>query len=110
MQIAQDSATAPSSLEVGVAESATPARGAYADYKVIRRNGAVVGFEPSKISVAMTKAFLAVAPDEEVGGDLEAFDFLEVRMRARVEAVGEEPLDRVAAILARRQADRVQND
>ncbi|MCX8566510.1 MAG: ribonucleoside-diphosphate reductase class II [Glomeribacter sp. 1016415] len=31
-----------------------------ADYKVIRRNGAVVGFEPSKVEVAMTKAFLAV--------------------------------------------------
>jgi ribonucleoside-diphosphate reductase alpha chain len=30
------------------------------DYKVIRRNGAVVGFEPSKISIAVTKAFLAV--------------------------------------------------
>ena len=27
---------------------------------MIRRNGAVVGFEPAKISVAMTKAFLAV--------------------------------------------------
>ena len=32
----------------------------YAQYKVIRRNGAVVGFEPSKISIAMTKAFIAV--------------------------------------------------
>jgi len=32
----------------------------YADYKVIRRNGAVVGFEPSKIALAMTKAFIAV--------------------------------------------------
>jgi ribonucleoside-diphosphate reductase alpha chain len=32
----------------------------YADYKVIRRNGAVVSFEPAKIAVAMTKAFLAV--------------------------------------------------
>jgi ribonucleoside-diphosphate reductase alpha chain len=32
----------------------------YADYKVIRRNGAVVGFEPAKIAVAMTKAFIAV--------------------------------------------------
>ena len=31
-----------------------------ADYKIIRRNGAVVGFEPSKIAVAVTKAFLAV--------------------------------------------------
>ena len=32
----------------------------YAEYKIIRRNGAVVGFEPSKIAVAMTKAFLAI--------------------------------------------------
>ncbi|MFZ4553775.1 MAG: ribonucleoside-diphosphate reductase subunit alpha [Burkholderiales bacterium] len=32
----------------------------YNDYKVIRRNGAVVPFEPSKIAVAMTKAFIAV--------------------------------------------------
>ncbi|HWM43000.1 MAG TPA: ribonucleoside-diphosphate reductase subunit alpha [Burkholderiales bacterium] len=60
MQIAQDSAAAPSSLGIGISESGAQARGAYADYKVIRRNGAVVGFEPGKISVAMTKAFLAV--------------------------------------------------
>ena len=33
---------------------------AYSDYKVIRRNGAVVAFEPAKIQVALTKAFLAV--------------------------------------------------
>ena len=33
---------------------------AYQDYKIIRRNGAVVAFEPTKIAVAMTKAFLAV--------------------------------------------------
>ena len=32
----------------------------YADYKIIRRNGAVVGFEPGKIAIALTKAFLAV--------------------------------------------------
>ena len=31
-----------------------------AQYRVIRRNGGVVAFEPGKISVAMTKAFLAV--------------------------------------------------
>ena len=30
-------------------------------YRIIRRNGAVVPFEPSKITVAMTKAFLAVS-------------------------------------------------
>ncbi len=29
-------------------------------YKVIRRNGSVVSFEPGKVSIAMTKAFLAV--------------------------------------------------
>ena len=33
----------------------------YEDYKVIRRNGAVVGFEPAKIGVALTKAFIAVS-------------------------------------------------
>ncbi|MDH5285066.1 MAG: ribonucleoside-diphosphate reductase subunit alpha [Betaproteobacteria bacterium] len=32
----------------------------FAQYKVIRRNGSVVGFEPMKITIAMTKAFLAV--------------------------------------------------
>ena len=32
----------------------------YAQYKIIRRNGAVVGFEPPKIAIAMTKAFIAV--------------------------------------------------
>ena len=31
-----------------------------AQYKVIRRNGSGVGFQPSKISIAMAKAFLAV--------------------------------------------------
>ncbi|MFM8677706.1 MAG: hypothetical protein ACKOCR_10250 [Burkholderiaceae bacterium] len=35
-----------------------------ADIKVIRRNGAVVGFEPSKIQIAMTKAFLAVGGNQ----------------------------------------------
>ena len=31
-----------------------------AHYQIIRRNGAVVPFEPAKIAVAMMKAFLAV--------------------------------------------------
>ncbi|HXF79635.1 MAG TPA: ribonucleoside-diphosphate reductase subunit alpha [Usitatibacter sp.] len=42
-------------------EEASPSQERYADYKIIRRNGAVVGFEPDKIAVAMTKAFLAVS-------------------------------------------------
>lgn len=32
----------------------------FSQYRIIRRNGAVVAFEPIKISVAMTKAFIAV--------------------------------------------------
>jgi ribonucleoside-diphosphate reductase alpha chain len=42
-------------------ESIDPNITKYAAYKIIRRNGAVVNFEPAKISIAMTKAFLAVA-------------------------------------------------
>jgi ribonucleoside-diphosphate reductase alpha chain len=44
----------------GPAMSAAEADSPFAQYKVIRRNGAVVGFEPAKITIAMTKAFLAV--------------------------------------------------
>src|SRR5678809_910931 len=60
MQIAQENAAASASLGLGVSEASNAPRTPYSDYKIIRRNGAVVGFEPSKISVAMTKAFLAV--------------------------------------------------
>ena len=37
-----------------------PAASAYAGFQIIRRNGAVVSFEPNKIAVALMKAFLAV--------------------------------------------------
>jgi len=37
-----------------------PMQSAYLAYQIIRRNGAVVSFEPSKIAVALMKAFLAV--------------------------------------------------
>ncbi|MFO1324000.1 MAG: ribonucleoside-diphosphate reductase subunit alpha [Burkholderiales bacterium] len=52
----------PKDLIVGepgspVASGADPR---FAQYKVIRRNGSVVAFEPSKITIAMTKAFLAI--------------------------------------------------
>ncbi len=56
------STTPPPTLLAGESGSAS-AGGAdprLAQYKTIRRNGAVVGFEPAKISIAMTKAFLAV--------------------------------------------------
>ena len=60
MQIAQDNAATAPELAVSLPDGNREARSRYADYKVIRRNGAVVGFEPGKISVAVTKAFLAV--------------------------------------------------
>ncbi|MCZ2133990.1 MAG: ribonucleoside-diphosphate reductase subunit alpha [Burkholderiales bacterium] len=44
---------------MSVGSAATPEASRLLLYKVIRRNGSVVGFEPSKITVAMTKAYLA---------------------------------------------------
>jgi ribonucleoside-diphosphate reductase alpha chain len=40
--------------------SSAPASQTLAHYQIIRRNGAVVSFEPNKIAVALMKAFLAV--------------------------------------------------
>ena len=45
-------------MAVGALHGATPS--ALSQYQIIRRNGAVVPFEPNKIAVAMMKAFLAV--------------------------------------------------
>ncbi|MDO9420683.1 MAG: ribonucleoside-diphosphate reductase subunit alpha [Herminiimonas sp.] len=59
--------SAKSSTEIGniaplaVAPSTSGAHAVgLSDHRIIRRNGAVVSFEPSKISIAVTKAFLAV--------------------------------------------------
>jgi ribonucleoside-diphosphate reductase alpha chain len=41
-------------------KSVAHAASAYTGYQIIRRNGAVVAFEPGKIAVALMKAFLAV--------------------------------------------------
>ena len=59
-------------------------------YKIIRRNGSVVSFEPSKISIAMTKAFIAVN-----GGQGAA--------SARVREMVEQLTGGVVSALARRQ-------
>src|SRR4026207_1540689 len=60
MQLAVQSPTS-TTQSIFVSQQAAPVEAAgYSDYKIIRRNGAVVGFEPSKISIAMTKAFIAV--------------------------------------------------
>ncbi|HSV71806.1 MAG TPA: ribonucleoside-diphosphate reductase subunit alpha [Methylibium sp.] len=62
MQTVTPSATPPSLPAVGAAGAPAPrtAPSAYAGYQIIRRNGAVVAFEPNKIAVALMKAFLAV--------------------------------------------------
>jgi ribonucleoside-diphosphate reductase alpha chain len=60
--------TAPSAVSSAVSSTAAaPQRNdsrvqssVFSNYQIIRRNGAVVPFEPNKIAVAMMKAFLAV--------------------------------------------------
>ncbi|MGA7179544.1 MAG: ribonucleoside-diphosphate reductase subunit alpha [Thiobacillaceae bacterium] len=69
---------------------ATETETRYADYRIIRRNGAVVGFEPGKIAIAMTKAFIAVQ-----GGQAAA----SARIREMVEAL----TTQVVSALLRRQ-------
>ena len=44
MQIAQDNATASPALGASLPATGSAARSPYYEYKVIRRNGAVVGF------------------------------------------------------------------
>jgi ribonucleoside-diphosphate reductase alpha chain len=82
----------PGALSAGQAEPALqrPRAISLGDYKVIRRNGAVVGFEPGKIVVAMSKAFIAVR-----GGQGAA----SAAMRTQVEAL----TSAVVAALLRRQ-------
>jgi ribonucleoside-diphosphate reductase alpha chain len=63
-----------------------------AQYKIIRRNGAVVGFEPQKISIALTKAFLAIS-----GGQGAA--------SARIREVTGQLTDTVVAALMRRKPE-----
>jgi ribonucleoside-diphosphate reductase alpha chain len=94
MQTSQDISIDPLHVNTGstapaVAGSASDiaSRG---DYRIIRRNGAVVAFEPSKIAIAVTKAFLAVN-----GGQGAA--------SARVRELVEQLTNNVVAALVRRQ-------
>jgi ribonucleoside-diphosphate reductase alpha chain len=52
--------TQPSAARPVPTSGAAMAANTYAGYQIIRRNGAVVAFEPNKIAVALMKAFLAV--------------------------------------------------
>jgi ribonucleoside-diphosphate reductase alpha chain len=96
MQSNQDITTSPAlQPQDAVPASATQAGGlttaaALGDYRIIRRNGAVVAFEPSKINVAMTKAFLAVQ-----GGPGAA--------SARIRDLAEQLTNNVVNALVRRQ-------
>ncbi|MDY7573589.1 ribonucleoside-diphosphate reductase subunit alpha [Actimicrobium sp. CCI2.3] len=72
------------------APDAPQQQAALSDYRILRRNGAVVAFEPSKISIAVTKAFLAVN-----GGQGAA--------SARVRELVEQLTATVVAALVRRQ-------
>ena len=62
MQVANTVPTAAPVGQTPVKSAANPTTSkiTWSHYSIIRRNGAVVGFEPSKIAIAMTKAFLAV--------------------------------------------------
>jgi len=51
--------SASAALPAGLAD--TPPAPVWHSFHVIRRNGSVMGFEPAKIAIAMTKAFLAVS-------------------------------------------------
>ncbi len=91
MQTAAD-VTTPQSIPGATAltDVSSPVQPVFSQYKIIRRNGAVVGFEPGKISVAVTKAFLAVE-----GGQSAA----SARIRELVAAL----TDAVVSALVRRQ-------
>ncbi len=61
MQTAQHAVPTPAGMPVAHQSPASSAQtSSLAHYQIIRRNGAVVPFEPNKIAVAMMKAFLAV--------------------------------------------------
>ncbi|MGY6268486.1 ribonucleoside-diphosphate reductase subunit alpha [Achromobacter denitrificans] len=60
MQTTIASVTRPSAVPPSQTDSPAADSGQWASYNIIRRNGSVVGFEPNKIAIAMTKAFLAV--------------------------------------------------
>ncbi|SEL17713.1 ribonucleoside-diphosphate reductase subunit alpha [Nitrosovibrio tenuis] len=90
MQLATDPMNRPavSGYDSSTAPASQDAR--YSQYKIIRRNGSVAAFEPGKISIAMTKAFIAVN-----GGQGAA--------SARVREVVAQLTDEVVKALIRRQ-------
>ena len=60
MQVVSAATAAPATAAPMAPSAAVAAPSVYQGYQVIRRNGAVVAFEPNKVAVALMKAFLAV--------------------------------------------------
>lgn len=60
MQLVTDNTTHPAVPGYDFSSTLPMPDSRYSQYKIIRRNGSVVAFEPNKISIAMTKAFIAV--------------------------------------------------
>jgi ribonucleoside-diphosphate reductase alpha chain len=81
----------PRSAAVSTPRASMPTA-AHAAFRVIRRNGAVTAFDPAKITVAMTKAFLAVEGDAAAASR---------RVHERVEAL----TGQVVAAVTRRLGD-----
>ncbi len=90
LHAATDSVSTSPVLSNVVPDQVPSSSSSYDQYKVIRRNGSVVTFEPSKISIALTKAFIAVN-----GGQGAA--------SARVREMVEQLTNGVVAALLRRQ-------
>ena len=57
--VSAESTVAPAAMAGSLPASASAGQD-LSHYQIIRRNGAVVAFEPGKIAIALTKAFLAV--------------------------------------------------
>ncbi|TFH09902.1 MAG: ribonucleoside-diphosphate reductase subunit alpha [Nitrosomonadales bacterium] len=60
MQLATNSTSFTGVSKQDLSSAASYQDSRYSQYKIIRRNGSVVSFMPNKISIAMTKAFIAV--------------------------------------------------
>ncbi len=90
MQIATDSSRPAAAPLFTISQGQDMAEERYSLFKVVRRNGSVVAFEPAKISIAVTKAFLAIN-----GGQGAA--------SARVREIVAQLTDQVVNALMRRQ-------
>ena len=90
MHLATDVGVSSSPRAPSAVSEQTSQENVFSQYRVIRRNGSVVGFEPAKISIAMTKAFIAVN-----GGQGAA--------SARIRELVEQLTENVVGALMRRQ-------